>query len=401
MATPYAERAIESALRHGRAILKFISPNDVGLTGGHQCGYYLPKQMWRMFTPNPPNKGQNSESFPTVLWPDGRTTDSRIVWYGKGTRSEYRMTRFGRDFRYLTSDNVGDLLVVVPITYDRFEAYVLEHDDDFDQLQASLGVEFDGGATWVAYDASAPPQAETEDDCLHRHYREFATALSEFPTTATFAVNARDAVLDCLKEFAKLPADQQLQILVDCEYDLFKVVERRLCEPEIVRPFKSVDDFLKTANSILQRRKTRAGRSLENHVGYVFEQAGLPFEPRVTIEGNKQPDILIPGKQAYEDPSYPTERLFMIGVKRTCKDRWRQVLNEADRIKQKHILTLQPGISVNQLREMSEANIRLIVPKKLHAEYPPACRPELLTLDGFVTNLRETFGLGSTAPMFQ
>ncbi len=162
-----------------------------------------------------------------------------------------------------------------------------------------------------------------------------------------------------------------------------------------------MDDFLKTANSILQRRKTRAGRSLENHVGYVFQQAGLPFEPRVTIEGNKQPDILIPSKEAYDDLNYPAERLFMVGVKRTCKDRWRQVLSEADRIKQKHILTLQPGISSNQLREMGQANIRLIVPKKLHAEYPPDCRSQLLTLEGFVTDIRATFGQGATAPMFQ
>jgi len=45
MTSPFAERAIAEALRYGKAILKFISPNDVGLTGGHQCGYYLPKAV--------------------------------------------------------------------------------------------------------------------------------------------------------------------------------------------------------------------------------------------------------------------------------------------------------------------------------------------------------------------
>jgi Restriction endonuclease EcoRII, N-terminal len=61
-------------------ILKFISPNDVGLTGGHQCGYYLPKKVWKLFTPNPPTKGVNKESIVKVLWQDGRETQSRIVW---------------------------------------------------------------------------------------------------------------------------------------------------------------------------------------------------------------------------------------------------------------------------------------------------------------------------------
>lgn len=398
MATPYAEQAIAAALRCGRAVLKFISPNDVGQTGGHQCGFYLPKQVYKLFTPNPPEKGKNSESFPSIRWQDGRETQSRVIWYGKGTRSEYRLTRFGKDFPYLTDDNVGDLLVLVPNSYEHFDAFVLEFDEDFEQLQAALGVEVVG--TWAAYDVSAPPKHVSEDECLDQQYRAFAEAVNDFPSTDLFAKTAREAVLKCLADFAKLPADQRLQILVDCEFDLFKVVERRLCEPQIVRPFRSVDDFIETANSILQRRKTRAGRSLENHVGYVLEQAGLPFEARPVIEGNKQPDILIPSKSAYDDPAFPANKLFMVGVKRTCKDRWRQVLNEADRIQTKHILTLQPGISENQLREMESANVRLIVPEKLHKEYPKSFRPQLLSLEGFVKSVNDHFTPGRTPTMF-
>src|SRR5689334_6239834 len=115
MASPNGERAIAEALRIGNAILKFISPNDVGLTGGHQCGYYLPKPVWRMFTPHAPERGRNEETAVQVIWQDGRATDSRVKWYGRGTRSEYRLTRFGRDFPYLTADSVGDLLVLIPV----------------------------------------------------------------------------------------------------------------------------------------------------------------------------------------------------------------------------------------------------------------------------------------------
>ena len=87
------------------------------------------------------------------------------------------------------------------------------------------------------------------------------------------------------------------------------------------------------------------------------------------IEG--EPDILIPSAEAYLDPKFPVERLCMIGVKTTCKDRWRQVLNEAHRMKQRHILTIQPGISSNQMEEMRKAGVSLIVPKRLHKDYPP------------------------------
>lgn len=86
------------------------------------------------------------------------------------------------------------------------------------------------------------------------------------------------------------------------------------------------------------------------------------------VEG--EPDILIPSVEAYLNPKYPLDRLCMIGVKTTCKDRWRQVLNEAQRMKQRHILTIQPGISSNQMEEMRKAGVSLIVPKHLHKKYP-------------------------------
>ncbi len=96
---------------------------------------------------------------------------------------------------------------------------------------------------------------------------------------------------------------------------------------EIVRPFKDVDDFLTTASSIMNRRKSRAGRSLENHVESLLRAAGISFDVRPQIDGRVQPDILIPSKTDYEDVNFPVEKLRILGVKTTCKDRWRQVLN--------------------------------------------------------------------------
>lgn len=81
----------------------------------------------------------------------------------------------------------------------------------------------------------------------------------------------------------------------------------------------------------------------------------------------------------------------MLAVKTTCKDRWRQVLNEADRIKSIHLFTLQEGVSPAQFREMKQAGITLVVPSALHKKYPDAIRSELMSLGGFIAKLTEIY----------
>ena len=78
----------------------------------------------------------------------------------------------------------------------------------------------------------------------------------------------------------------------------------------------------------------------------------------------------------------------MLAAKTTCKDRWRQVLNEASRVPTKHLLTLQEGVSEGQFSEMREADVRLVVPADLHDAYPKAVRPHLLTFGGFLGEVR-------------
>lgn len=380
MPSAIAARAIQDATTHGRAILKFISPNDVGLTGGHQCGFYLPKSVWQMYSPHPPERGENKKSWPKVLWQDGRVTDSCVTWYGSGTRSEYRLTRFGRDFPYLNPDSVGDLLVLIPKSHDEFIAYVLDTEDDIEEVQAALGIEV--AATWGVYDAAAAP-VETEDECIDRQFREFASRLDAFPPTHEFSTAARRALDECIRAFREKNPDDRLLAWIDAEYRLFRLVERRLCAPEIQRLFRSVDDFLQTASRIMNRRKSRAGWSLEHHFEHLLTEAAIPFAARSSeIEG--EPDIVIPSVEAYNDPAFPEDRLCVLGVKTTCKDRWRQVLNEARRVRRKHILTLQPGISANQLRAMQEAGVQLVVPENLQHHYPPNSGVELLSVERFL-----------------
>jgi hypothetical protein len=78
----------------------------------------------------------------------------------------------------------------------------------------------------------------------------------------------------------------------------------------------------------------------------------------------------------------------MLAVKTTCRDRWRQILSEADRIPEKHLLTLQEGVSEAQFREMTGAGVQLVVPAGLTDKFPKTIQPHLQTLESFIRDVR-------------
>ena len=79
----------------------------------------------------------------------------------------------------------------------------------------------------------------------------------------------------------------------------------------------------------------------------------------------------------------------MLGVKSTCKDRWRQVLAEADRINHKHLLTLETSISGHQTDEMQAKNLQLVLPRGLHETYTPVQQAWLMDISSFTALVRE------------
>lgn len=178
----------------------------------------------------------------------------------------------------------------------------------------------------------------------------------------------------------------------ECEFEVFLSVEEAVELPRIKSGFDSIDEFTKLAQTILQRRKARSGRSLELHTVEIFREEqlveGEQFEHGPMSEDGKKPDFLFPNAACYQDTAFPESKLRMLGVKTTCKDRWRQVLNVADRIPQKHLLTLQEGVSENQFREMTEAGVQLVVPRRLHEKYPLSVKPHLLTFESFLADVR-------------
>lgn len=381
------EKAIKAVQNSELSFSKYITANDTGSTGAHQAGFHISKNAWSLFFETEGEKGSNKDKFITIKWQDDFETDSRFIYYGVNTRNEYRLTRFGRGFPFLADENIGDLLIICKKTDDYYEAFVLHTDEDIDDLFAALNISSNntGGIIPKTFETSA-------EDRLYQCFIAFLKSLKvDFPTTYELATNARECYNNAFtitEKIIRANPDKEVLQWLDAEFQLFKTLENDRYSKRIQSPFKTVEELVETANTILNRRKSRAGKSLEHHLGEVFKTFELKFETQVITEDKKRPDFLFPNILAYSDNGFDEKKLTVLASKTTCKDRWRQILNEADRIKIKHLFTLQQGISKNQLEEMYKYDVCLVVPKQYVKSFPENFRDRILTLEGFIKHVQ-------------
>lgn len=376
------DEAIARASQFGKFFCKYISANDTGKTGGHQSGFYVAKSAWPLLFDEPGTKEENKERQVKIHWEQlDYHTDNMFKWYGKGTRSEYRITRFGKGFPYFADEYIGDLFILIQINNDEFIGYVLSGDDAEAFLETFSISPTNNIAVYGLW-------SEGRDSSLEKMIEEYAnTIISEFPATKVLTEKTREIYYKFYKQKSKLfdreSTDKILLRWIDIEYSIFKALERSIYQDQIEKPFDSVDTLIEFANTALNRRKSRAGRSFEHHLNFIFSQWGLNFSHPGKSEGKKKPDFMFPGNNEYADSSFPEELLTFLGAKTTCKDRWRQILNEANRTPIKYLTTMEKGISSNQLQEMEDENVILIVPEEFHEYYPKEFQSKLMTLSAF------------------
>ena len=379
--------AIGKVQQSKAALCKFITANDTGTTGGHQCGYHVSKEAWSMFLDEEPVRGNNIDIPIRIHWQNDFNTDSRFKYYGVGTRNEYRITRFGRGFPFLNDENVGDLLVLARFDKDYYEAFVLQADDDIDDFFSFFNLSYDKTNQIIdVYQEEKPEQR------LLALINDFITRYADFPDTRIMANGARACFNEAngivTHNIVSAPDDVLLGWL-DTEYTLFKYMEEKVYSEITTKPFPNIDTFVAMANEVLNRRKSRAGKSLEHHLADIFTHNELIFEEQVITEENKKPDFIFPNGECYHNLTFPGELLTMLGAKTTCKDRWRQVLNEADRVDDKYLFTLQQGISSNQLKEMQDYRLHLVVPHKYLNSFPREYRSGICDLSTFIEMVKE------------
>jgi hypothetical protein len=228
-----------------------------------------------------------------------------------------------------------------------------------------------------------------EDSFLDEMLKRFG---GKFPTTKDFSAYARSTLKDVS---AKDDADRVLMAWMEREEILFRTLERHLIADRLSSGFGGtedaavdVDGFLAFSLSVQNRRKSRVGLALENHLELVFQENGIRYSRTRATENKAKPDFLFPGHKEYHDALFDPANLTMLGVKSTCKDRWRQVLAEADRVEYKHLLTLETSISTSQTDVMKAKRLQLVLPIALHTSYTPEQQAWLMSLANFTEVVR-------------
>ncbi len=377
---------IEKVQNAKHAFCRFITANDTGKNGSHQAGFYIPKCAAPLLFDIPGVKGENKDKLVKVKWQDDFITDSRFIYYGQGSRNEYRITRFGKAFPFFEEENVGDLLIIAQQSNDYYYGFVLQSDQDIDDFFAFFNLSSE--KTNQLIDIS---QSVSLEERLSVEIQHIVSLYKDFPETIQMAKLARDIYNSIHKvtdsKICDNP-DSHLLKWFDTEYCLFRSFEEKIYAPVYSKPFTNCQELVKFSNVILNRRKSRAGKSLEHHLATIFSAAKLEFEEQVITEDNKKPDFIFPNGESYHNLLFPAENLVFLGAKTTCKDRWRQVLNEANRIDTKYLFTMQQGISKNQLLEMKHEHVKLVVPESYKTSFAKECQTDIETLATFIAMVK-------------
>lgn len=131
---------------------------------------------------------------------------------------------------------------------------------------------------------------------------------------------------------------------------------------------------------------------MKHHLASIFKENDLRFTAQAKTEENKRPDFIFPSQEDYFDVNFPVNKLVSLATKTTCKDRWRQILNEANRLRNrnKYLCTLQQGISTTQLEEMFSEKIILVVPQPYISTYPSKFQSKIMSIRTFVEMVKIT-----------
>lgn len=348
-----------------------------------------------------------SRQFPArFIWmgeaTDAVTADGEVTWYdarlNHATRSEYRLyyqttsvsseAREG-DTLFIGQRPDGSLIIIVAQCGASIEAQLRwlfniqdSETDGFTTGNVESVSQDDFSVRFILDELGIDIQ-ESEEDVLDHLLVAFD---GKIPATSEFSEFARSTITDVS------PIDDPdgaLTAWLIQEEKLFKRMEYFQVANRIEEGFSKngetdVEGFLQFSLSVQNRRKSRAGHAFEHHIEAILKAHEVRYVRGETTENRSKPDFLFPGIAEYRDPEYNEAALTMLGAKTTCKDRWRQVLTEAARLEHKHLLTIEPAISVTQTDEMNSHKLQLVVPKSIQSTFQPRQQTWLLDVSEFI-----------------
>ena len=326
---------------------------------------------------------------------------AKVTWYdaraNHPTRTEYRLYYEGNSV--MDKASAGDLLVIGLTPDERVIVAIAERGTTAEHQLSWLFDTPESGTFFVHADTQGFEvgfvgryilQWLGVDTTEQLSGNELETMLNtfgdQFPSTGVFASYARET----LAGYISSNPDTAIVQFIEREEALFRMFEQHSVMRRLADGFAVMEDFEGFAKYWLNRRYSRAGHSFEHHLRYLFTRAGISYTSGRVTEGHKKPDFMFPHIAAYH--LLPDEKVNLLvtslAAKTTCKDRWRQVLNEADRLHVKHLVTLEPGISVNQTAEMQAEGVQLVIPLEVQQSYKDKQQQWLMSLSDFMDTVQ-------------
>lgn len=382
--------------------VKKLSRNDTSWaddSGKHQAGLYIPRPIREAgFFPelqaNNPAKPHIFHAECTVLWPQtGEITLSNMRHYSnKGPETHF--TGLPKPlFQGLTPASLilsGRL--AQPISDCSYWIIVLDSATEEAELLETvldLEAEFHYGlfepsrfedASRLARDETHELIERLQSALKNGTLPELLAEYADIPNPATIAASARNEWLQT-NGFTGLdpwvipnPGDAIMEISRDIEFRHYRQYELRRRAAElvslladssdlvtaIVRRFPEIDRIFLSAS---QQRKTRAGRSFEHHIAASLTAGHIRFTEQA-VTGGRRPDFVMPDLSALRSKKRAYTEALVLAAKTTLRERWKQVSSERLNC-DVFLATVDDRVAASSIREMADADIRLVVPEAL------------------------------------
>lgn len=140
--------------------------------------------------------------------------------------------------------------------------------------------------------------------------------------------------------------------------------------------FQAIDRFFL---GLGQGRKARAGSAMEYVIASLISRLGYPYTPQAKIDG--QPDFLFPSVEHFNKMAMDC---VIFTVKRTLRERWRQIVTEGSKGLQFFLATIDENVATKELSIMKNHRVWMVVPKDVKANCYPQI-PNVLSFEHFLS----------------
>ena len=382
-------------------MIKKLSRNDCGWAdsseNGHQNGVYIPRSIReseffpRLQNINPAKPHIFEAKFKTLWTTTGEVKTSNLKHYSnKGTEMQFTGVPKS-EFAGLTPASLilaGALREPIADVFHWF-TIVDSASEELELLEAmfDLGADFHYGlfdpadSLKMAHDETEQLVYELSAALKQGTLATFIASVSKLPTPELFAAEAQRAFLEInhlndLNPYEMdAPGDAVMKISRDIEYALYKRSERRYRAAEVIRIIsnggtdivssvvRGFADLDATFLSASQHRKSRAGRSFEQHISRLLRDGKINFEEQAVM-GGRRPDFVLPNLMVLKSEQRTFNDAMVLSAKTTLRERWKQVAMEQFNCAL-FLATVDDRVSAAAIDDMNTQGIHLVVPESL------------------------------------